>query len=277
MADTPASSSRLPVVISAMALLISCVTLYVNHFRNVDLDVAISRDVYISNTLGGIPDANLSITLWANGPSTNAIAVGSVRMILRNLDTDTTHTLVNNPRDVNNPLETVFPAIVTGGSIATYNLLFQVDEYIPVRIDRYNAWSDALARAFPDQTTLVESIRSRLIEDFVPVDRGTAPDGDTPSTSAAGALAALLSGNVSDQADDLNQDVWSLLQDAPVEQLRQLVFFTSGRYEVEVSVLDPLGNVLETQRRSFSIEDVVSQTLRYRFNVNTRVSTVSID
>ena len=230
---------------SAAALLVSLATLYLNFWQAVELDLAVSRDIFISNTRGGIPDVRLSFTLWAAGPSTRAITADAAEVVFTNIETGASHTLIGSPGSE------VFPAIVKGGDIVTHRLLFHVNDYIPLQIDRYDEWCDDLIDVFPDESDLIESIRVQLKRDFVPV----------------GNEEEIASG------EQLDEDVSSLLRKAPVEQLRRLVFFTSGNYQMEVTILGPFGEILASQKSTFSIENVVSQTLLYRFNDNVRVRT----
>lgn len=253
--------------ISVAALLVSLTTLYLNYGKAVELDLAVSRDIYISNTRGGIPDVNLSFTLWAAGPVARAITVDAAEVVLTDTETGISHALVSNPGGE------VFPAIIKGGDIVTHRLLFSVNDYIQVRIERYDSWCDELIAVLPDKSELIESIRNQLKSEYVPVGAEEETEGASEDVDMGRNLAMLLADDDVEDGEQLDEDVSSLLREAPVEQLRRLVFFTSGNYEMQVTILGPFGEILATQNSSFSIDNVVSQTLLYRFNSNVRVRT----
>ena len=145
----------LSLAVSIFAVLISAATLYITLLRPISLDMAVSRSAYISNTYGGIPDVYMEVSLWANGPTTKAVGVGSLKMTLTNEATGASHELVDQPDDEG------FPTMIRGGEVAAYRVLAIVDDYVTDEIERNDQWCDELAAIFPEgRNRLSESGRT---------------------------------------------------------------------------------------------------------------------
>ena len=269
----PASTirkSNVSVTISLIALVLASVPIYFKFFEPIKLDFAISRDAYIANTYGGLPDLNLSIALRAKGPETKAIIVNSAKVTITNLQTKEDHKLISSFR------EGEFPLILQGGDVATHTILFQVNDYIPEQMARYDAWFNMLIEVSPeDKTEVIEEIRKKLKEPYLPVNRDKIPT----EFELRKQFQSSLFEEIEDQKEmeELNRQMSDLLRQQPVEQLRQLLFFMSGNYEMEIEILDPFDTKLAVQKRKFSIEDIVAKSLWYRFNENLRVPTSQVD
>lgn len=262
--------SNISVTFSLIALSMAFVTTYVEFFKPITLDFAISRDAYIANTVGGIPDVNLSIALRANGPTTKAIIVNSANVTITNLQTDESHILTSPSQ------EGEFPLILKGGDIITRSILFQVNDYIPEQIDRYDAWCNKLIKLFQDEADLIRNICNKLKEDFLPV-RGNNQvliQPDYFSESEHQTVDDLLR-----EKYILDAQISKLLgrKSVEVEQLQRLLFFMSGNYEMQIEILDPFGTSLAVQKRKFSIDEIVSNSLRYKFNTNLRIHISQVD
>ena len=244
--------SNFSVVLSVIALLISGASIYLEFGRPIKLDLAVSRNAFISNTIGGIPDVNLYFTIRANGSSTRSVIVESVKVTLRNLQTKNTHILFNDPRDGG------FPTVLQGGAIITHGLLFSVNDSIPEAVERYKTWYSALSGLVPKKKDQIEKMREQMKETFLPIKS----DKTAPSSGERG---------------NDNEGIASLLSEVSVEEFPKILFFVSGNYEMEIEVLDQSGKSLALHKREFSIEDVFSQTLRHRFNDNALVRTSAAD
>ena len=263
--------SNVSITVSLIALVLASVPIYFKFFEPIKLDFAISRDVYISNTWGGLPDLNLSIALRAKGPETKAIIVDSAKVTITNLQTKEIYTLTNSSQDEK------FPLILKGGeSVARHHILLQVNDYIPEQMARYDAWFNMLIEVSPeDKTEVIEEIRKKLKEPYLPVNRDKVPTEFELRKQFQSSLFEEIEDQ--EEMEELNRQISDLLRQQSVEQFRQLLFFMSGNYEMEIEILDPFDTKLAVQKRKFSIEDVVAKSLWYRFNENLRVPTSQVD
>ena len=268
--------SNVSIIVSLIALVLAFVPIYFKFFEPITLDFSISRDAYISNTYGGLPDINLSIALRANGPTRKSIIVNSAKITITNLQTKESHELISSFK------EGEFPLILQGGDIATRTILFQVNDYIPQQIARYDAWYNKLTEVFPDdKTEVVNEICKQLKEPYLPVNR------DKALTKVRTEFEELIEQFQDDffqkslaeleKMKDLNSQISDLLHQQPVEQLQKLLFFMSGNYEMQIEILDPFDTSLAVQKRKFLIEDVVTKALQHRFNENLRIPTSQVD
>ena len=273
----PASTirkSNVSVTISLIALVLASVPIYFKFFEPIKLDFAISRDVYISNTWGGLPDLNLSIALRANGPETKALIVDSAKVTLTKLDAKDTkenlpYILTNSRQDKS------FPLILKGGDVASHTIRFHVNDYIPKQIDRYNTWCKKLIELLPKgNAESINEICEELKEDFLLVGNNRSLQRDDIFKQVF-----LMAETVLEEKKSLNDKISELLrqQSVEVEELQKLLFFMSGNYEMQIELLDPFGTSLAVQKHEFSIEEVVSKTLRHRFNKNLRILTSQVD
>lgn len=251
--------SNIAVIFSLIALVLVSVPIYFKFFEPIKLDFFISRDVSISNTWGGIPNVGLSLALRAKGPETKAIIVDSAEVTLKNLQTDESHILTKAFADVD------FPLVLQGGEIATPNMLFHVNDYIPQQIARYDTWCDKLIEIFQDEADLIRSICNMLKEDLLTV-RGNKQ-----------VLRRL--DYFSEPFNETEAQISKLLSEksVEVEQLERLLFFMAGNYEMQIEILDPFGTSLAVQKRKFSIDEIVANSLRYKFNESLRIHTSQVD
>lgn len=263
--------SSIPIALSVVAILASAVTIYLEFFRPISLDIAVSRHAYVSNTKGGLPDIHLSIAFRANGPEAKSITIDSARVILTKSNTDERHELISNPDS--DPGERAFPLILEGGDVVTQSALFSVNYNITELLNQYDTWCDRLANVFPNQSELVSRIRNNLKSRFLPTGaKSTNGDEDVSISASDDSLIAFLESQVAGMSD-IDQEVSTLLADASVQEVQNLLFFVSGNYRMEIEVLDPFGSILAHHERGFVIDEVVSKILRHKFNVNTRIHT----
>lgn len=107
----------LSITLSMAALLLSGVTIYFEFFRSIKPDLLVSRHIYISNTLGGIPDVDVGFVIRADGPSTKTISLDA-EVVLKNMRTGDEFRLFSAPKSGE------FPIILEGGDIVSYRTLF---------------------------------------------------------------------------------------------------------------------------------------------------------
>ena len=251
--------SSIPIALSVVAIIASAVTIYLEFFRSISLDIAVSRHAYVSNTKGGLPDIHLSIAFRADGPEAKSITIDSARVTLIKSNTSERHELISSSDSSSN--EKSFPLILEGGDVVTQRTLFSVDYNITELLNQYDTWCDKLVNVFPDQSELVNSIRNDLKSRFLPTSVDDTEEDDSESTSDDSIMVILA--NEMTGMSDVDQHVASLLSSASVQEIQNLLFFVSGSYEMKIEVLDPFGSILAPHQRSFTIDEVVSKILRH--------------
>ena len=256
--------SNISVVLSVIAVAIACTTIYFEFFRPIKLDFAVARHSYISNTMGGIPDIRFQIAVRANGPATKAITIDSAKIVLKNIDTNESYTLISNP------LGDIFPLVLQGGNSVTKAPLFVVDYSLTEAIDLYDEWCNKLSKEFPMKTELIDEIRNKLKEPYLPVRSrdNTFQQTTNQSNFDLEDIFALYA----EEQIELDEQISNLLALSSVEQLRKILFFLAGNYEIQIEIMDPFDQSLAVQKRKFSIDEVVSKSLQHRFNDNILVA-----
>ncbi len=235
------------IVLSLIAIVAAGVPIYLEFFSPIRLEIAVLRDAFISNTPGGVPDVQMYFALTANGPRTKIIVVDSVSVTITNRETSMNHRLT--------PVSfQKFPLVVQGGNVTNVDTLVTIDDYIPTAIDRYDAWFDVLSELIPDKKDEITKMQQQVRATFLP---STRDESEIPAER--------------DPWD--NEKIATWLAEVAVEDLSKVLFFVAGNYEMEIEILDPFGKVLTRQTRTFSIGEILSKTLRHRFNVNARVGT----
>ena len=230
-----------PHIASIAAIIMSGFALYVDFFRSMDLDFYVSRHAYISNTVGGVPDINLTFSVRGNGPLRKAVALDSARIILKRTDTGKTYNLMSNPRYEN------LPTIIEGGDVATFSPLLVVDDSLSDTIKRNDDWCNTLKTILPNELDSIEEICYNLKKPYI---------GSSDSEHS--------------QMEDSNIDesIKEILKKIPVEHIQRVLFFTSGNYEMEISLIKPSGESFGTETYKFSIDSIFSQSLMHNFNLN---------
>ena len=259
-------TSIVSLVIAVAAALTSIVTLYFTSFRRIRLVFAISHSAYVSNTYGGVPDLFICIALRANGPTTKAIAVDSIRVRLTNMRTNTTIELINNP------IDKILPAVVGGGDAITKRVMFVTDMDLSEEIRRYDDWCDRLVSAFPSKKELIDDIRAVRKNRFIYVADYSEKTQSTDGVEGSDTTSLERQLELSAKEELANSRALSdLLRSAPVEKIENLVFFSTGKYSAKFEVFDVYGNHLAVENRYFEIGSLVSNNLIHRFNANMRI------
>jgi hypothetical protein len=251
------------VAISIAALLVSIGSAYWNLLRSVQLEVATARDMWVSNTVGGVPDAFFTLGFRGVGSPDNAVTIRRIDLSLTN---ETTGKTVN--LEALRAVEgETFPIVIKGKESKSSQLLFQVNDYVPQRINRIESWCDEMLTALPESKREdVQRVRTNLKETIM----GSSSDADEWSELD---LAELLSEAT---RYDYSDDIVNLLEGEDSAVLERLLFITAGSYSAELTAYDPFDNILDQISLSFAVEPVLSEVLRNKFNTNTRVR-VSID
>ena len=179
------------------------------------------------------------------------------------------------------PSHLSFPLTLKGGDSVSHSLLFQVNDYITEEIARYDDWCKKFIGVFPaDKTDLINEICKTLKERYLPVNHDKVSIEFEEKIQSKGFqkfLEELEKIEELERMQDLDSQISDLLHQQPVEQLQKLLFFMSGNYEMQIDLLDPFGTSLAVQKRQFSIDDVVSKSLRYKFNENLRIQTSQVE
>ena len=268
--------STASIIIAIVALLVSSVTLYFTFLDDIGVAIAVSPDIYVSNTIGGVPDVHVTLSIRADGPSTKSVLIQSAELVVENLSTKDTHTLVGRTTGIT----PAFPTFLEGGDTVGYELLFVVNDYVKQSVNRLESWFSRFVSLLPNEADEIEKIHERLKSEYLPVESRSDSEPDFFEV-----LEALRRGTPQDlrtpienrdviSVEEINERISSILGNLSVENLGKVLFFTPGTYTVEVNILDPFGQIIAaTHIREFSIDGVVSETLRHEFNTNIRVET----
>ncbi len=224
----------------------------------------------------------LSFALQANGPEAKAITVDSVKITLKKQvkqgTKEKSYTLINSPQEDDEFPS--FPSIIRGGDAATHHVLFEIDDELPNLIARYDEWFDTFSNLLPDRKKEIQSIKNEAKEPYLPVRKDSQISrnlNNTAEGAALGVFALLNELNDGERRRRLIDKIQDLLRDLNVEQFKQVLFFLSGRYEMQIEALDPSGKSLAIQKREFSIGETLSQALRHRFDQNILIRTRQTD
>ena len=268
--------SAISIIIAIVALLVSSVTLYFTFLDDIGVAIAVSPDIFVSNTIGGVPDAHVTLSIRADGPSTKSVLIQSAELIVENVSTKVTHKLVGRAVGIT----PAFPTFLEGGDTVGYELLFVVNDYVKQKVNRLERWFDQFASLIPEEVDEIEKIHERLKSEYLPVESHSDSEPDILEVlellrrGASQDLEAPVENEDVISGEEIDEKISSFLGTLSVEDLGKVLFFTPGTYTVYVNILDPFGDVIaSTQRRELSIDGVVSETLRHEFNTNVRVET----
>lgn len=247
------------IFLSLGALFVALIPVYLEFGRSIGLDIVVSESAYISNTIGGVPDAQFSFALRANGPSSKAIAIRSIKITLKNTNTNVQHVLMVSSKSEN------FPLILNGGDVVTRSDLFIVNRYLQQEINENDEWLNRLRQLVQDETDLrkIEMIRRSLKKDYIPIE----PDDHYEE----------LSDYIRILPEEIDEQISNIIEKISIENLQRILFFMPGSYEMTIEALDPFDRILATHKRQFSIDATLSRSLHYKFNVNLRVHTLPVN
>lgn len=255
----------LPIILSMVALLLSGMTVYFEFVRSIDLELIVSRHIYIANTTGGRPDVSVGFVVRADGPSIQTISL-DVEVVLKNMRTDTEVKLIPDPKDGE------FPAILEGGDIVFYRTLFSPNLSLSDTIHQHDNWFNQLREELPEYINEIDEIHEQYKRaNFVILNHTMSSEQE--EITELRDVDSLLEKIIQREPQDINEKIRILLNEASAESLQRLLFFTSGNYEMQINITDPLGDALISRNFRFSVDDVLAKTLRNGFNVNTLVMT----
>ena len=203
-----------------------------------------------------------------------AITVSSIKVTLRNIITKDEHELIP-ARGEDSPFSARrdnFPIIINGGDIVSHDGFFVSSSYMHETVRRNDEWFKKLSDLFPDKKELIEEMRTRYKDEFI-------PPKDSPLRSEEfNPFADLLEEfERNDLRETERKMISGLLLDVSPERLSEVMFFTPADYEIDIKVLDPFNTTLATHKRKFNIGAFLFDVLRRRFNENIRVPTEQID
>lgn len=244
----------LAVIIATGALLVSLATAYWNLWRRVRLSMRVSNDLYISNTLGGVPDVIVSVVFHGSG-SPNHIA--TVQRLLLQLKNETTHKqiLLEGLRAERGER---LPFLVPGSSTVAKRLMFQTNDYVSDEISRVTDWCDALKTIVePSKHFSLDNLRGILRKRSL--GEGISANDDNEDTTKE------LSKH------EFQNKFANLIEGLPPDKLETVLFVTAGRYTGVLTAQNELGRTLATQKFTFDVDAILSDTLRNQFDTNVRV------
>ncbi|MCW5637250.1 MAG: hypothetical protein KIT17_28235 [Rubrivivax sp.] len=241
------SSSKVSLVFSAAALAVSVTTLWFSHFRDVNLEVAIGPDLFISNESGGIPDARISFALRGAGPDERALVISRIEATL-------TRKTTGQKLDLRNSREAKYPKILKGKEVQSEAVLLVVNDYVSDEVRRNERWCDDLLAASPEQRESIDRLRRMLVGRFIP-----RTDGDE--------------GGDREDAMKLAQKI---IASIPQEKLDRVIFISSGVYELEVRFVDPDGSALAVSKATFTIDELLAKSTRANMLSRKRVQLIPV-
>ena len=264
---TPERKSNYSIVLALLAVLIGGVTLFVAHFRPIDLTTTLARSTYISNTLGGLPELYIGLALSADGPSSRSLSVlgvkGTITRIENGIAAGEKIGLVNSRKFEG------LPTFLNGGDVVNlHKVLLVSDDSASSQIQRYSYWADELRRVFPEETEKIREIEAALRTLYF-------IDATVANTNREQSIENFFENILEERerrqsVDELNEVIAHLLKGKKTEDIQQLVFFKAGTYELELEVIDENDTARATETRRFSIDGVTSEVLVHRFGANLR-------
>ena len=261
---------------SVIAVVLSIYTLYETFLRDIEIDMAVGKYIYISNTIGGIPDIYLHLVFYAEGPPTKNIVIHEIRAVLeKEGEPEKKYELVNNQNPDN---ESVIPMIIKGGNSQNYSELLIVDEFqdIAKQIKLTSNWYDNLARYFPEKRKVIEGWKNAHRGRYIPNNNLT---GNLDKQLLLGALletnGEINLQDILDNSEDRDEEIGELLKTAT--DIDGLYAFGVGSYSLLITAVDPTGNEIVKKQTTFRISDTLSNTMKFRFNQNVKVELKIID
>ncbi len=257
--SAPTASRRFlaTAVVSTVALAVSITTAYWTFWRPVSIHMAVSSSMYVSNTLGRIPDAVVDITVRGAGSNERAKVVQRIEMTIK--------PLAKGREDDAMILESLgynanLPWMITGSTLQSVEVTFSLNPLVHQKLDIYRSWCDEMRGLLPENKhdeirVLQERLDSHVFTERIRGGIGIADSIDRP--------------RLSDMALDL-------LRGLEGRSLEKLLFFLPGDYEVIVVALDQEKAELTRQAFRFTIPSTMPESLRLFFENPTRVRLESL-
>lgn len=281
MSEAPSKRGLFAIAVSILAMIVSIVTAYFGLWRPVTVEMTVSPDILVSNTLGGVPDAYVALTLRADGATEQAATIQQVELFLENLTLKKNATL-----RASSSLQGIqLPVVLRGKDVAALTFLFQVDDSIREAIHRYDSWCDALGSHLPpEKNEEVKAIRKTIKEALLGEDFTTATSEEqgqsgpfAPLMRWMGEWSEAFGITESKKLSELNQKAAKLLTGLKSEAAERVLFVRPGSYKALISARDPAGIVLAEQAFRFDVDDVMNDVLTKRFNQNVPVRLTRTD
>lgn len=242
-------------VMSGFAILVSAVALYFSAIRGIDVELAVSPYVYISNTLGGLPDMRIRFAIYANGPSTRFVPIRSSEVIVKSLESpDDGELTLSIPESVVS--DSGFPIILQGGKGYSGDELFQHVEGMNDRVNRITRWFDKFSNSLPGEESTVTELDNFARNSLIPLAEYDGPEHLDMDSKIKGLLK-----KITGLPRQETRNVY----------LNELLYFRRGEYEIEFVVRGIDGRELASYKDVISVDAVLDEVLMSRFNENTLI------
>ena len=126
--------------IAIVSLLVSVTTAYWNLWRKTDPKISLPSDMWLSNTVGGVPDVIFSLALWGSGSPNIPATIQSIGLYINNTTNGREIELEGQLKKQN------LPIVVFGRQSELVEVIATVNDYIPQQMQRYDKWCDDLLK-----------------------------------------------------------------------------------------------------------------------------------
>ena len=251
--------SGVSIALAVLAVSISAVTLHLVHLGEVEMTLTAQNIVRPSNARGGLPDIEVTIELSAQGPSAKHLSVREIRGTLHTLDGKTCTRPIHLVGS--NRVRSRLPAILNGGEKRHLPLLLVNDAHNSppsARIRKHTRWCQDLRIAAPVSMKTKEVDRIckafKEVAETLAFDKLCQDDEDCKHRDAQGIA--------------LDVAIGAVLSEVESTQLRDLLHFRAGKYELEVQAILGDNRVGAKESFQFEILEEDSGILAVNFNQN---------
>lgn len=255
------------IAISLLAVVISIAANYIALLRPVILQTAVSHDIFVSNTLGGLPDAVISLSFRGVGSPEKAVVVQSLQLEITN--TTSAQKLTLEAMRELDAEKRFSPIVVAGRSITSRTYLFQMNEMLPEQVARINSWCSTLNPLVkPAEQQNLSRTCSGIVSRLAGPNSSSTNDDDLDSGDGTDgrSLISLLG-----QEPSISKSFVKWLLPMSQAGLQKVLFVSAGSYEIKLTALDERGVALSQQAFTFSVPPTMAQAMASQFDENIRL------
>lgn len=245
--------AKISLALSVAAFATSIATLWLGYFRDVSAELVLAPDLFIANAFGGIPNAEIKLSLRGVGPDERALIISRIEATLTRKTTGERISLRSSRR-------ANYPKILKGKEVVAEEVLLVVNDYVSDEAKRFDRWCNDLLGASPDQRDDIEALRKKLAARYLPAAR---PDP-----------ASAMDSEIEDEAAGPTRLMQKIISNIPQERTDRVVFFSGGVYELEVKLLDQNDKDVAVRRATFTIDEFLSRSVRVKLDSRKRVALV---
>ena len=256
-------------VVASAAFVVSVATAYWNLWRPVRLKMKLPNDIFVSNTLGGVPDARVSLSFSAIGSPANTTVIQRISLSLTNTITKKQIELEALRDDDGNRL----PIIMHGRTTENRRFMFVVNDYVPDEVKRFEEWCNQIEHCVTDDKKDEVSKYKLALRDMA---LGNEPEVEQEESENGGTIdieTALKQklGLRYHARKYLERAFIDLIEGMESDKLEKILFITSGPYNGHVKIFDDADILISEGKFSFDVDSILSETLKRKFNTNVRV------